>query len=322
MSYRDIKLQDRAIQFLKIASESGRLSHSLLFFGPESVGKSLAALTLAKATNCPVNGPVDSCDTCASCRKIEGRNHADVMVIGPEGAGNAIRIESIKKIRERINLKPFEGKVKFFIIDKAHLLTEEAANSLLKTLEEPPENSVIILLTDDLHRLFPTIRSRCQWVLFSSARPDDLSELLVKDYGVNKEYSHFLSRFSGGGIGKAISMRDNEAMSWKNSVINNFSRKSVILDEDPLFLGSRRDNALDILDVLTSWYRDIFILKSGGDASLLANIDRMEDLAKKKNSLSQDEISGILEEVLKMRLYISQNVNPKLALSSLAAKVR
>lgn len=321
MSFGDIKLQDRAIQFLSSSIENKRISHSLLFFGPEGVGKKFTAMMLAKALNCETKGPLDCCDRCLSCEKIDGFCHPDVNWIEPEGAGNKIRIERIRGLRKNIALKPFEGRVKFFIIERSHLLNDEAANCILKTLEEPPKASIIILITDDLNKIFPTIRSRCQWVLFSSARPERLKEVLIKGYNLTDKDAHFLSHFSEGKIGKAIAMKKTGGLDWKNKILDSFSKEAIIFKEDPFFFNNTREEILNQMDIITSWYRDIFILKNGGDSSLLINIDRTADLRLKADSLSKERIRDILDETLKTRTYIERNVNPKLALTNLARMV-
>ncbi len=321
MSFADIKLQDKAIQFLKRSLRNKRVSHSLLFIGPESVGKGLCALTLAKTLNCEREDLFDSCGTCLSCKKIDNRNHPDVKWIEPEGAGNVIKIEKIKSMRDSINLKPFEGRAKVFIIDRSHLLTEEAANSILKTLEEPPKDSFIILITNDVNRIFPTLRSRCQWVIFSSAGPEDLKRFLMDEYNLIETHAHFLSHLSEGRIGRAVSMKDEETLDWKNTVLNRFSKEAIIFKEDSFFFDNRREKILDIMDTLISWYRDIFILKNGGDGSLVVNVDRIGDLQLKAASFSHEKIKEILSEAIRMRTYIAQNVNPKLALSNLACRI-
>jgi len=318
MSFRDIAFQDKAIEFLKRSQEAGKLSHSLLFFGPEAVGKREVAITLAKALNCNEGKEADSCDSCPSCKKIDGLSHPDVHWIGPEGAGNVIKIASIRAMQKKINLKPFEGQVKFFIIDRAHLLAEEAANSLLKTLEEPPKETVIILITNDLEKIFPTIRSRCQWVLFSQASPGELKEILKKKYTLSEVDAHFLSHLSEGRIGKAIAIKEEGGLKWKNAIIDGFTMENIIANEDALYFGNKREKVLDIMDVMISWYRDMLILANGADAALVINADRIDDLIKKANALSEYKIRELLAETLKMRAYIEQNVNPKLALSNLA----
>jgi len=321
MSLGDIKSQDRAVDFLKKSIEAQRLSHSLLFFGPEAIGKKLTAMTLAKAFNCEVRGPLDCCDGCSSCHRITNFNHPDVHWIEPEGSGNKIKIERIRTMKERIALKPFEGKSKFFIIERSHFMRDEAANSILKTLEEPPKDSFIVLITDDLNKILPTLRSRCQWVLFSSVMAERLKGFLVQEYNLTDKDAHFLSHLSEGKIGKALTMKDKGSLKWKNEVLDKFSKESIIFMEDPFFFNNKREDVLSLVDIIVSWYRDLFVLKNSQDTSLLINVDRIDDIRSKTESLSRDKIKEILEEALKTRAYIERNVNPKLALSNLAGRI-
>jgi DNA polymerase-3 subunit delta' len=277
---------------------------------------------LAKAANCASKRASYSCDSCVSCKKIDGKNHPDIHWIAPEGAGNKIRIDRIRTLKQNIVLKPFEGHAKFFIIEDAHLLADAAANSLLKILEEPPKDSYIILITDDLHKIFPTIRSRCQWVLFSQAPPDSLSGFLVNKYGMPEKEAYFLAHLSEGRIGKALHMKEAGSLEWKNEVVNRFTRENIIFSQDPLFFDNKREGVLDIMDVLLSWYRDIFILTNKGDKSLIVNADRIEDLESRSSSLSPESANDILYEVARARNDIAANVNPKLVLSSLVCNTK
>lgn len=318
MSFQDIKLQDDAIRILKRSVEKDMLAPGLLFFGRRGTGKSLTAVTLAKTLNCAVKGPSDSCDGCASCRKIESGNHPDVHMIKPEGPGNMIKIEKMKNLHRSIILKPFEGRTKLYIIEEAHLLNDESENSILKILEEPPKDSVIILITDSPDRIFATLKSRCQWIRFSQAPPDDLKEALVKEYNLKEKDAHFLSRLSQGSLGKALAMKEEGTLDWKNDVLDRFSRDAIVLREDSFFFGKKRIETLDFVDVLISWYRDILILQSGADAALIINIDRIEDIRMNAQAITRDKLNEILGEALAMRSHIEQNVNPKLALGNFA----
>lgn len=321
MPLKDIKMQDRALEFLTASMKRERLPNSLLFFGPESVGKKLTAVAVAKALNCETDGPRDYCGSCPSCRKIDLSNHPDVHSIEPEGPGNVIRIEKIRRMKEAINLKPFEGKAKIFIIKDAHLLPLEAANSMLKILEEPPMNSYIILITNDLNKIIPTIRSRCQWVIFSPANPEALKDYLIEQHAVEAGKAHFLSHFSAGRIGEAISMKDVGSLDRRNDIIDRFKKDNIIFNEDPLFFDNTREELLGIVDVLISWYRDVFVLSNGADVTLLVNIDRLEDLRATSGRLGEKRAKAILDAVLNAWFDIKSNVNPKLVLCDLACKL-
>ncbi len=319
MSFKDIKGQDKAIELLVSGIKQKRLAHAYLFAGPESIGKGKAAQTLAKTLNCEEE-KLDSCDKCPSCRKIDNGNHPDVHWISPEGRGDIIKIEKIRWLRQNISLKPYEAKAKFYIIDKAHKMNDAASNALLKTLEEPPANSILILISQNPERLFYTIKSRCQKVNFKAMDQDALARILKDEYNLSSEKSHFFSFFSSGRIGKAILLKDENTLEWKNRLIDEFIDRGSVFDEESAFFSNERKNILEALGILATWYRDILVMKTSGAEELVINRDRVRDLKKSTSNYSQDTILSLLEDVRKTSILIQQNVNPKLALSSLASR--
>ncbi len=161
MSFEDVKGQGEAIKFLKAAISSGKMAHAYIFAGPVGCGRSLLARNFAKAVNCEnlENAP---CDLCLSCRKIDKDIHPDVRWIKKDEKNTEIKIDEIRKLESQIILKPYEGRYKVYIVVNAELMSMEAANSFLKTLEEPPPNSLLILTTGNTKDLLLTIVSRCQ----------------------------------------------------------------------------------------------------------------------------------------------------------------
>lgn len=164
MAFRDIIGQDKAINILVKTMQRGRIASSYLFAGEPGIGKKCTALTLAKALNC-LTSPVDACDECFSCKKIDSGIHPDFLLISPESG--QIRVEEIRAIDEMLSLKAFEGRYKVVIVDDADTMNQYAANAFLKTLEEPPEESLIILVSSNPGRLPDTIRSRCSRINFT-----------------------------------------------------------------------------------------------------------------------------------------------------------
>lgn len=316
MSFKDIKGHATTIEFLKSALSSGRLGHAYLFIGPESIGKAMTARTLAKTANCQ-KGKTDSCDECPSCMKIDKSIHPDVNWLLPEGKGNVIKIEKIRWLRANISLKPYEGRVKFYIIDKAHHMNAEAANCLLKTLEEPPQDSVLILISQKLEKIFFTVRSRCQIVRFKAMDSEGLAKILKDEYKVSADLSRFLAHYSSGRIGKALTLENEGILKWKNEVIDNFVEEGIRLDEDEFFFGSDKEKILEMLNILAVWYRDILILKSAKTDNLLINTDRIQDLNLEAARFSQEQLMDMLDEIKETNVLIEQNVNPKLALGTL-----
>ncbi len=164
MAFRDIIGQDKAINILVKTMQRGRIASSYLFAGEPGIGKKCTALALAKALNC-LTSPVDACDECPSCKKIDSGIHPDFLLISPESG--QIRVEEIRAIDEMLSLKAFEGRYKVVIVDDADTMNQYAANAFLKTLEEPPEDSLIILVSSNPGRLPDTIRSRCSRINFT-----------------------------------------------------------------------------------------------------------------------------------------------------------
>jgi len=329
MSFQEIKGQDRPIQILKEALAQGRLMNSYLFSGPEGVGKKLTARTLAAAVNC-LERDDDACGRCASCRKIEAGRHPDVHIIDkatlltivPErqsSASSEIRIDHIRQLKKEINLRPYEARKKVFIIDDAHNLNAEASNALLKTLEEPPQDSIIILASDKPRLLFKTIISRCSILKFSCLERPVLEEILKKDYSLAAQEAHFLAYLAEGRLGCALRLKDTDIIREKNRVLDKIALSTrpaleTLATED-------REQVRSHLNWLATWFRDIYLLKNGLPYLEVINLDRREELLKEAGRFSLSDVSAILDAISDAILYLEQHVNVKLLLHNLGAQL-
>lgn len=321
MSFKRIKGHDRQIEILKRSCAQDRLPCAYLFAGPEGIGKSFVAKEFAKSINCLDNKANDCCDRCPSCLKIDNGNHPDVHWIpyaniidspSPSG-GDSIKIENIRQLQKEIYLKPFEARTKIFIINDAQVLTLEASNALLNILEEPPRNSLIILITSKTQLLLPTIISRCQKLKFFSLEKNLLEELLTKEHKLNKTLSHYLAYFYEGKLGKALNLKGVDIITNKNRIIDYFtSARSSFPD-----IGSDKDKIKEYFNILASWFRDIYFIKIGMPYVQLINGDRKNDLIDAMSRYSLAELDSIFSFISHAFLYLDQNVNPKLLLSNL-----
>jgi len=316
VSFKDIKGQDAPISFLKRAIENNSVAHAYLFIGIDGIGKGLAANTLAKALNCEKEAQ-NSCDKCVSCRKIDGKNHPDIFRVICDETQRSIKINSIRALGERICLRPYEARRKVYIIEDAHLMTEEAANALLKTLEEPPVNSIFILTTSNISRLFQTIISRCQVVKFSPLSPEIIENILVKKFGFRRENAQFVSRLADGGINKNTVLQGEDFIIWKNRVIDEFMNGSFFEERSLMFSGSKKE-LQDAISVLVNWYRDILVYKNGIAENSIINFDRMKEISNLSKSLSCGDIDERLNILIDSHMAVGQNVNPKLVIGALA----
>lgn len=196
--------QEEVVSQLKKAISNREMSHAYLFIGSKGVGKQLAAKVIASVVNCPEGG----CGICTVCHKIQNDLHPDVMLIEPEG--NSFIIDQVRELQREINLKSFEAKTKFYILDEVDKMTAAAANALLKTLEEPPPHVVFVLLTSNLDSLLPTIVSRCQVTRFKPISTSNLVGLLVSRYQVDEVEAELFARLSGGVLAKALRYAESD----------------------------------------------------------------------------------------------------------------
>jgi len=328
MSLSDIKGQDQPIKIITECLKRSGINRSYFFTGPEGVGKKLLARTLAKILNCrrqscdeapERNQAVDSCDSCPSCLKIEQNQHPDVHLLDDSESGS-IKIEDIRKLQKDISLRPYEGKSKFFIIDNAHHLTPESANAILKILEEPPKDSAIILISSKPALIFKTILSRCQVLKFYPMRRQALEEILEINYSLDNGLAHFLSFFSEGRLGLALRLKDSGIFAEKNRIIDALAIKNKSVSGD--FTIDTRESLRDVLNIIATWFRDIYLLKSGMPHSELINLDRKDDLLRAASSQTLDELDEAAKCVSDSLLRVDENINVKLLLSNLKWSIK
>lgn len=209
MSFKNIQDQEVAVRLLSGIVRRGRMPNGLLFWGPGGVGKKMAAHEFAKALFCK-ESPEDACDACLSCRKVDHGNHPDIVRISPAGKTRIIKVEVIKEVNQRAIYRPFESGTRVVIIEDADRMMEPAQNHFLKTLEEPPSNTVFILLTEWPRRLLPTIRSRCQRVRFGTLRTETVAGMLAQHTKSNRETCDALAALSGGSMARALQLVETD----------------------------------------------------------------------------------------------------------------
>lgn len=321
MSLKDIKAQEGAVEILKRSVRQGKVAHAYLFLGPSGVGKRKTALELAKLLNCPGKGD-DSCGHCPSCLKIDKLIHPDLLVIAKDEDASLISIDKIRNIQSRLSLKPFEAEYKIAIIADAEDMSEEASNCLLKVLEEPAPDTLLILTVSSQRKLAPTIISRCQIVRFRPLTIDEVNNILMKDFAIEEKEARFLSAISGANIPKALMLKQEDALSWKNSVIDEFSKSRYRFDKDKsLVLSNERKTQMEVMDILLGFYRDLLVYKFIQDSDLIINIDRIELIADLAERMETAKIRKSMEEIEEAASSIASNANIKLAISVLKEKL-
>lgn len=238
---------------LKQAIDKQKVSHSYLFIGTTGIGKKMLATEFAKEILCLKKGEI--CNSCKSCIEFNSHNNPDFLCIQPEG--NSIKIEQIRELQKRIQEKPIISNKKVYIIDDAELMTKEAQNCLLKTLEEPPEFATIILIGANENAFLATIKSRCMILHFNPIDDLEMKQYLEKNYQMNNITQNMLDVFQGS-IGKAITLKDKqEQYSNLEDMVKNLSRKDLIeISKLAEIIYQSKEEVLEILD-----YINIILLK-------------------------------------------------------------
>lgn len=250
--FQNILGNNKIKELLQEAVKNNKVSHSYLFIGNSGIGKKLIAKEFAKAILCL--GDNKYCNNCKSCLEFDGRNNPDFILIEPEG--NNIKIEQIRNMQKGVQEKPIISSKKVYIIDNADLMTKEAQNALLKTLEEPPEFVTIILIGENENAFLATIKSRCMILHFNSISNSDMEKYLEENYNINVT-SNMLDVFQGS-IGKAIELKDKQEDYLKiEQAIENIEKEDLIdLIKNLDILYTSKDEILDMLD-----YINIILLK-------------------------------------------------------------
>ncbi len=293
-----------------------RLAHAYLFVGPADAGKTQTALALAQLVNCedPTKGP---CGQCGPCMKVVSGNHPDVHVLGNDD-GESIKIEDIRFLLSRVQLKAYEAKTKVFIIRNVETMTLEAANALLKTLEEPSRNTLMILTTAVPEANLDTIKSRCHMVQFFPVSVNRIAQVLAQE-GVDTKMAAFLAVYADGCLGKARKLAQAGIITMKNRVLDQMFSPGRI-DDFLKGLAQDKPSAIQALNVLLSFLRDAVLIKSGLGQAHVIHQDRMDDLQRFAAKPMAD-LAGIIEQVIKSRKLIDDNLNIKMSLTLLKERM-
>lgn len=321
MAFSNILGQDEIKKELRDAQKIGKSPHALIFAGLSGLGKKLTALAMAKLLNCAGAGD-DSCDKCPSCRKIDKLCHPDLLILEPQG--DYIKIDQVRRLREGLCYRPFEGKAKVAIIDGAENMKKEAANALLKTLEEPPPATFIFLICNDSSSLLPTIRSRCRIFKFKPIDESSLARALV-EAGIAEPRAQIAAALSGGAYARALQLGRAESFQSRDSAISLMGEVSLG-DVDSIFERSRRlaKNSAEVeglIEHLQALARDVALLKSSGPEAPLMNLDRRSDVEGLAKVLSKDSALNIFDCAVETWSLMQRNVNSQLALDVLMLKI-
>ena len=322
--------QDHLLKRLEISLRQRRQSHAYLLSGPPHVGKMTLAINLSQAVNC-LEGPGVPCGSCTQCTRIAQGRHADIRTLAPgqgedaRSARTMIGIIEVKEALRRVHLNPYEGSTSVVIIDGAESMSEEAANALLKTLEEPPPQVMFLLLTTNEDAVLPTIRSRCQNLTLLTMSKEKMIERLLTDRQVSPEQAEHLFRLSRGCLGWAISaVDDSQVLEQRQADLEKMQEtldagletRFTYANEVASLFGSDREAAKDLLALWLRWWRDLLLIKEGAE-EFLHNADHSDPLRSQASGLSTPQIVQFIKCLMQTLSSLDSNANPRLAMEVL-----
>lgn len=358
MSFKEIIGQENAIKILQNSLQERRLGISYLFYGPEGVGKSFTAKEFAKSLNCQegtsdtsaeftmseAEGLSDNverspaarpCGQCPACLKSDKLEYPDLHWLDIQEDSQNIGIEQIRQMQSALNLRPFEAKVKVFVVNNAQALSEEAANCLLKVIEEPPADSVIILITSGLRAVLPTISSRCQKIKFSHLSRAQVEEILREEHNLDPQESSYLARYCEGKAGQAKLLGRGDFLIKRKGILDAVFHPDLSAPQAAqrirkaeaygrAFEEFFKDKAQAVqgLAILMSYFRDVMFVKAGLPAEYLINQDRLQEVMRVSGMCARPELLSLLAKLSKSFEYIEQNINLRLLTDDIWTDVR
>ncbi len=323
MSFGTIIGHERPIAILKRALANKTLAHAYLFSGETGIGKKTTALALAAAANCTAPGGNGGCGECPSCRKIASGGHPDVHIVSSDG--DEIKIDQIRQVQADLSLKPFEGVKKILIVDGAELMNPASANAFLKTLEEPPGDSLIVLITSMPQGLLPTIRSRCQEIRFLPLPRLMLAQALMRRRELAEEDALFLAALAQGSMGRALDMDVEREKATREELMALWSGLGRMSPGDVLArseaLSKDRDRLERLLDTGVEWLRDALVFHETGDEKLLVYGHGKDVYRQWGDQVSLQRMLADMELFTASRALIERRVSAQLVAENLLLKL-
>jgi DNA polymerase-3 subunit delta' len=313
------------IKHLQNAIASHKVSHAYIIHGEEGMGKKLLASTFAKTLQC-TEGGITACNRCKACLQSDSGNNPDIIRVTHEKL--SIGVEDIRiQVNADIQVKPYDSPYKVYIIDDADKLTEQAQNALLKTIEEPPEYAVLLLLVSNISVILPTILSRCVQLNLKPVDKASIKDYLMEQHHIPDYKAEVAAAFSGGNVGKAIKFASSEDFDrMKGDVLHILK----YIDDMELYeiisglktLTASKNNIEDYIDLMILWYRDVLMYKATMDPDLLLYKEQLTFIRNQASTRSYEGLDQIISAMEKAKIRLKANVNFDIAIELMLLTIK
>lgn len=325
-SFKDVVGHKDIINYIRSAVTENKVSHAYILNGERGSGKKMLASLFATTLLCEKQGP-DPCNECHSCRQAESGNHPDIIRVTHENP-NTISVEDIRRqVNEDIQIRPYQGPYKIYIIAEADLMTVQAQNALLKTIEEPPAYAVIFLLTENAEALLPTITSRCVMLKLRNIRDTLIRKYLMETMHVPDYKADMCTAFAQGNMGRAIMLASSDHFNEIREEAVQLLKYINEMDISEITKAIRKINTYkleinDYLDIIMIWYRDVLLYKATKDMDKVVFKDQITYIQERAKKSSYEGIELILESLEKAKTRLRANVSFDLVMELLLLTIK
>lgn len=313
MDFKKIVGHEDIIVHFRSSIEMDKISHAYIINGEADSGKKMLAGAFATTLQCE-RGGVESCGTCQSCIQAKNKNHPDIITVTHEKP-NVISVDEIREqVLDSICVKPYKSKYKIYVIPDAQLMNTQAQNALLKTIEEPPEYGILILLTSNLDKLLPTVQSRCIVLNTKPVRERDMLAYLMNEMNLSRETAYFCMDFAQGNMGKAIKLAGNGEYAQIVDSVVKVLKSIQDLDVDDLAkavsdIEQFKLSMKDYLDLMMMWYRDLLMIKVTGNVDKVLFKNEYMSLKRQAGMLSYKAIEDKIDAIERAEQRLDVNAN-------------
>lgn len=324
--FKDIIGHRQVIDHLQNAIEGRKVSHAYIIHGERGSGKSLLADALATTLQCEKGG-TEPCGECRSCKQARTKNQPDIIYVTHDKP-NTIRVDDIRtQVNGDMGIKPYSSPYKIYIIDEADKMNQQAQNALLKTIEEPPEYGIILLLVSNISVLLPTILSRCVTLKLGTIEDALIKKYLMENLHLPDYSADVCVAFAGGYLGKAVRLASNEEFNELKKEVLSLLQNLSQMETNELV---RRVKGLqeyklqmdDFFDILIVWFRDVLLYKATNDRNGIIFKDEAAGIVKQASISGYDGIENIIEALEKAKVRLKANVNFELTLELLLMTIK
>lgn len=325
-SFKDVVGHKDIIQYIRNAVTEKTVSHAYIINGERGSGKKMLASLFAMSLLCEEGGP-EPCTACHSCRQAETRNHPDIIWVTHEKP-NSISVDDIREqVNHTIAIKPYQSPYKIYIIDRAETMTVQAQNALLKTIEEPPEYAVILLLTENAQALLPTINSRCVILKLRNIKDTLIKKYLMEKLEIPDYKADVCTAFAQGNVGRAIMLANSEHFNEIKEEAVQLLKYIHEMEMSELIAAVNNITAYkleitDYLDIIMIWYRDVLLYKATKDLDKVVFRDQVKYIKEQAKTSSYEGIEIILKSLETAKARLKANVNFELTMELLFLTIK